>query len=152
MAQIQWHWHTFTELSHATLYDILKLRQDVFILEQQCFYPDMDSQDQAALHLTGHADGKLVAYIRLLSKQKLGQPIITISRVIVASDLRGTGTGNDMMRMTLAYIDQHYPDSRVELQAQQYVRSFYEALGFVAINEPYLDDGIMHVDMRRMSD
>ena len=87
MAQIQWHWHTFTELSHATLYDILKLRQDVFILEQQCFYPDMDSQDQAALHLTGHADGKLVAYIRLLSKQKHGQPIITISRVIKESTL-----------------------------------------------------------------
>ena len=112
----------------------------------------MDSRDQAALHLTGYADEKLVAYIRLVSKHKHGQPIVTISRVIVDSDLRGTGTGNDMMRMTLAYIDQHYPDTRVELQAQQYVRSFYEAFGFVAINEPYLDDGIMHVDMRRVSD
>lgn len=148
MAAIQWQWHTFADLSASELYDILKLRQDVFILEQQCFYPDMDDQDQISFHLTGRVDGKLLAYIRVIPKQKNDEDIMVIGRVIVDASLRGTGAGKAMMRETLDYIADYHPGLTIELSAQEYLFKFYQSFGFCAISEPYDEDGIMHIDMR----
>lgn len=151
MAAIDWQWQTYTELSTSELYDILKLRQDVFILEQQCLYPDLDDQDQISLHLTGRVDGKLRAYVRVIPKQKNDQAIMVIGRVIVDSSLRGTGAGKAMMRETLDYIAKHHQSLTIELSAQQYLLKFYQSFGFVATSEPYDDDGIMHINMRLAS-
>lgn len=151
MAAVEWQWQTFAELSTSELYDILKLRQDVFILEQQCFYLDMDDQDQISLHLSGRIEGKLLAYIRVIPKQKNDEDIMIIGRVIVDPSLRGTGAGKAMMRETLDFIAEHHPGLTVELSAQEYLFKFYQSFGFVPISEPYDEDGIMHIDMRLAS-
>ena len=150
MAGVVWQWRTFDELTTADLYELLKLRQDIFILEQQCFYSDMDDQDQISFHLQGHADGKLVAYLRVIPKVIDGEECMIIGRVLTDASQRGAGTGRAMMQQTMSFLAERFPDKTVQLSAQQYLTEFYASFGFEAISEPYDEDGIMHLDMRRV--
>lgn len=144
-----WRWYAWHELDPDTLYAFLRLRSDIFVVEQNCPYSDMDGLDPQCLHLCGcDADGKLLAYLRLLPPGLKGvHP--AIGRLVVAQSARGAGTGRQAMIRGLRGCAEHYPGAAVFLSGQQHLQGFYQSLGFRPISEPYLEDGIPHVDMLR---
>lgn len=153
MTDIDWQWYPFRLLSVDDLYGLLKLRQDVFILEQACFYPDLDGQDQHSMHLLGRdAEGELVAYLRLIPCVIDGRETMLIGRVLTSDKVRGKGVGRDLMAEALRYLTQMHPGTAVQLAAQCYLQDFYASFNFIPISEPYDDDGIMHIDMRLEDD
>lgn len=136
----------FTELNAEELYQILKLRSDIFVVEQECVYPDCDGRDRHAHHLYVEKNGHIVGYLRILDK---GQTFdaIAIGRVAVREDYRGIGLARHMMNKALVFISDYLDETIVKLSAQQYLVRFYESLGFYCISEGYLEDGIPHIDM-----
>lgn len=144
-----WRWYAWNELDPDTLYAFLKLRSDIFVVEQNCPYSDMDGLDPQCLHLCGYdADGELLTYLRLLPPGlKCAHP--AIGRLVVARPARGTGLGRRAMTEGLRTCAEHHPGAAVFLSGQQHLQTFYQSLGFRPISEPYLEDGIPHVDMLR---
>ncbi|SFK20836.1 ElaA protein [Pseudovibrio ascidiaceicola] len=138
----------FNEFSVEQLYALLKLRCDVFIVEQQCAYPDIDGLDPVSKHILVMNDaGHILGALRILLKYEDGD-VFKISRVLVSKDARGQGIAGKLMNAALSYCAATNDDARVELQAQDYLQDFYGGLGFYATSETYLDDGIPHIDMR----
>lgn len=137
---------TFEELSTEELYQILRLRSEVFVVEQDCVYQDVDNKDQKALHVMGVKDGELVAYTRIFKPGDYFNNV-SIGRVVVSQDQRKYGLGKQIMQASLAAIDQRFPKQPIEISAQSYLLKFYTDLGFTAFGEEYLEDGIPH---RRM--
>lgn len=147
-APLYWRVQRFEALSLQGLHDLLRLRVDVFIVEQRCLYPEIDGQDPAALHVTGHdADGRLVAYARILPPHAGGAP--HIGRVVVHPEARGRALGREVMRQALLALEQVYGSTRSALAAQAHLQAFYESLGYRRTGEVYEWDGIPHVDMER---
>lgn len=143
-----WTCKTFTELSLAELYELLKLRQEVFVVEQTCPYLDADGNDHEALHLwTTDAQG-MTAYARIFLPTTK-EPYARIGRVITAERARRTGLGQDLMRAAIGLCTGQAPDAPIRLGAQVYLRRFYQSFGFVEIGDTYLEDDIPHVDMER---
>ena len=138
-------WHDFAEFSAALLYDVLRFRQAIFVVEQACAYPDLDGLDERAHHLLLRPGGALAAYLRLIPY--LAERRVAIGRVAVAVLLRRQGLARQMMAEALARCRRDYPDCAVTLSAQAYLVPFYESLGFRATSEPYDDYGVPHVDM-----
>ncbi|KZL14664.1 GNAT family N-acetyltransferase [Pseudovibrio sp. Ad37] len=137
----------FNEFSVEQLYALLKLRCDVFIVEQQCAYPDIDGLDPVSKHILVMNDaGHILGALRILLKHEDGD-VFKISRVLVSKDARGQGIAGKLMNAALSYCAATNDDARVELQAQDYLKDFYGGLGFYATSETYLDDGIPHIDM-----
>ncbi len=136
----------FHELNTEELYQILKLRSDVFVVEQKCYYPDCDGKDRHAHHLFVEQNNHIVGYLRILEK---GQTFdtIAIGRVVVDPDYRGIGLARHMMNKALLFIDEYLHQKNVKISAQQHLTNFYESVGFVSISESYLEDGIPHIDM-----
>ena len=137
----------FDELTARELYDVLKLRQDVFVIEQTCIYPDMDGCDFVYHHaLMRNQAGELIGYLRILPP---GQTFdtVAIGRVLVREDARGRGAARQLMTEALNFIRDTLMQRQVKLSAQQYLIKFYESLGFAAISEGYVEDGIPHIDM-----
>lgn len=146
MSEIQWQCRQFDDLTAAQLYEILQLRTEVFVLEQDCVYQDMDGCDRGAQHVTGHLDGSLVCYSRLLEKGiKYATP--SIGRVLTKQSIRRDGYGKVLMLKTLDYCEQLWPGEDTTISAQQYLEKFYRELGFTTQSEPYLEDGIPHIEM-----
>ncbi|CDG85783.1 GNAT family N-acetyltransferase [Janthinobacterium agaricidamnosum] len=147
-----WAWLSFEQLSTAELYQILALRQDVFILEQQCLYPDIDGCDQAAWHLLGWqtVDGqrRLAAYLRCLAPGAKF-PEMALGRVLTAPAARGGGLGKQLLQQGIACAEQQFPGHPIRIGAQHHLERFYQGFGFNTISAPYDEDGIMHIDMRR---
>ena len=137
---------TFDELSTNELYQILRLRSEVFVVEQDCVYQDVDNKDQKALHVMGVKDGVVVAYTRVFKPGDYFRNV-SIGRVVVSQDQRKYGLGKRIMKASLAAIDQRFPNQPIEISAQSYLLKFYTELGFTAFGEEYLEDGIPH---RRM--
>ncbi|MHA7831600.1 MAG: GNAT family N-acetyltransferase [Flagellimonas sp.] len=137
---------TFEQLSTEELYQILRLRSEVFVVEQDCVYQDVDNKDQKALHIMGIKDGEVVAYTRVFEPGDYFDNV-SIGRVVVSQNQRKYGLGKQIMQASLAAIDQRFPDKPIEISAQSYLLKFYTELGFNAIGEEYLEDGIPH---RRM--
>ncbi len=150
---LRWRCLPFEGLSVHELYAALALRAQVFVLEQDCVYLDLDGHDPAVLHLLGQDgdSGELLAYARLVppGTKGPGQTQPMIGRVVTAPAARGQGAGRALMRQALRACAEHWPGQAVEIQAQSYLRAFYASLGFVATSAPYLDDDIEHIDMRR---
>ncbi|MEQ1437789.1 GNAT family N-acetyltransferase [Fontimonas sp. SYSU GA230001] len=146
---VHWRWYEWPELDADTLYAFLKLRSDIFVVEQNCAYPDIDGLDPQCRHLCGFdADGELRAYLRLLPPGlKNAHP--AIGRLVVAAPARGRELGRRIMLEGLRACGLHYPGQAVFLSGQQHLQHFYESLGFRVISAPYLEDGIPHVDMLR---
>lgn len=145
-----WQWSSFQELSNYTLYALMKLRQDVFIIEQDCIYPDLDDYDQNAWHLLGwEFDGEsnaLVAYARLLAPGvKYAEP--SIGRVITTKSQRGKGTGKALMQSMIQHCQSTYPGQGIRISGQQYLERFYHELGFETVSDMYLEDDIPHIEM-----
>lgn len=148
---INWHWSNFSALSSHDLYAILALRQDVFVLEQQSLFRDIDGIDLQSDHLLGwHGSGThrtLVAYLRCVPPGVLG-PQVRLQRVLCARSTRGSGLGRQLFATGVAYGRLHYPTHPIAIAAQMYLEKFYADFGFEGCSEPYLEDGIWHRDMR----
>ena len=144
---IDWTWHCFEQLSNSQLYDLLKIRQDVFIIEQQCIYPDLDGLDINCLHLLGYDSGQLVAYLRLIPADFHPSGNIALGRIISLASKRGLGIGKILMEQAMTYISEQFPHQKIQLSAQFHLLNFYQYFGFNVISEPYDEDGIKHIDM-----
>lgn len=141
-----WRGYSYAELNTDTLYQILALRTQVFVVEQDCPYQDMDGLDQAAWHLCGVQGTELVAYLRLLAPGvKYTEP--AIGRVIVSAGQRSSGLGRELMEQGVQAAERHYPGKGIRLSAQSHLQSFYASIGFQPEGDEYLEDGIPHIEM-----
>ena len=146
--EIQWKIKSFDSLSANELYDILRLRSEIFVVEQNCVYLDPDGKDKLALHLFGEFEGKIVAYSRLF-KPGISFGNASIGRVVVDANYRDRKWGHDLMREAIAEIKNHFGESKITIGAQLYLKKFYESHGFVQTSEMYLEDDIPHIEMKR---
>ncbi len=137
---------SFSDLSATALYEILKLRTDIFVVEQDCAYAECDDFDQEALHVLGTLNGKLVAYARILPAGTV-YDLPSIGRVAVVKDERGNNLGNKLFDYTLQKAKEQHKGQTIKVQAQTYLEEFYKSFGFKTISEPYPDFGVWHVDM-----
>lgn len=143
---MEWLYQRFEEINGRELYEILQLRVNVFIVEQDCPYPEIDDNDFEAIHITCRDEQGIAAYSRLLpGGVKYETP--SIGRVIVREDQRGTGLGHVLMEHAIREVLKQWEPSEIFLQAQTHLESFYKQHGFKAISGPYNDDGIPHIDM-----
>jgi ElaA protein len=143
---IQWKIKRFETLSLNELYGLLQLRSEVFIVEQNCPYQDVDGKDQKALHLIGEFDEKIVAYARLFKPGDYFENA-SIGRVVIAQNYRDKKWGHNLMREAMAGIAAHFHTARITISAQLYLQKFYESHGFVTVGETYLEDDIPHIEM-----
>ena len=149
--KIAWHCHGFDGFTPLALYQALQLRDQVFVVEQQSIYGDVDGVDTRCLHLSGRDDaGRLLAYARLIAPGEKYPDAAAIGRVVVAPEARGRGLGKALMEQAVAQCQSHFPDAPVMLSAQVDASSLYASFGFLPVSEPYDDGGILHVDMRRV--
>ena len=139
---------SFNELSVEELYNILQLRSETFVVEQNCVYQDMDDKDQKALHVLGKKNNKIIAYTRIFKPGDYFD-ISSIGRVIVAKSERQYGYGYDIMNASINAIKQNFNESKIKLSAQCYLKKFYNNLGFIEVGEEYLEDDIPHIEMKR---
>nr|WP_295873962.1 GNAT family N-acetyltransferase [uncultured Chitinophaga sp.] len=146
---MNWTIKAFEELTVQELYDVLHLRNEIFVVEQQCAYQDLDYSDQKALHLMGrNAEGRLVAYTRLFGPG-IKYAEASIGRVITSQLARGTGTGRQLMEKSIAAVEEAYGKGPIKIGAQQYLHRFYTSLGFEQTSDTYMEDGIPHIEMVR---
>ncbi len=134
----------FDQLNVNELYEILKLRQDIFILEQQCLYSDIDFIDEKSLHIYYQEKGKIIAYLRMFEKDT---NTCQLGRIISLNRRQGFGTS--LINETLQLLKQEKKYEKVYVEAQKYAIEFYEKLGFYVISDVFLEDGIEHVKMER---
>ncbi len=146
--ELQWKIKSFEDLSTNQLYDILKLRSEIFVVEQNCVYLDIDGKDKLALHLLGEFEGKIVAYSRLF-KAGISFDNASIGRVVVDANYRERKWGHDLMREAISGIKLHFGESQITIGAQLYLKKFYESHGFIQTSEMYLEDDIPHIEMKR---
>ncbi len=145
---IAWRFAPFAELTPREVHDLLRLRAEVFVVEQACAFQDVDGADLAAWHLLGVRGGELVAYARLIpAGVKFAEA--SIGRVVTSPALRGTGYGRELMRESLCGADTLWPGQPIRIGAQQRLERFYGDFGFAKASEPYDEDGIMHIEMLR---
>lgn len=137
----------FEELTLQELYEIMRLRQEVFVVEQNCPYLDADGKDIDGLHCFGIEDGKIAAYTRLLPKAISYPEYCSIGRVITALTFRGKGYGKEIMIFSIEKCKTHFPNEPIKISAQSHLGKFYNELGFKATGENYLEDGIPHSAM-----
>jgi ElaA protein len=139
---------TFQELSLDELYEILALRSEVFVVEQDCVYQDIDGKDQKALHLLGSKDGELVAYTRCFDKGFYFEEA-SIGRVLVKENQRKYGYGHDILEASINEVKSRFNTETIRISAQKYLTKYYESHQFKQIGEGYLEDGIPHIAMIR---
>jgi len=137
---------TFKELNTTELYNILQLRTEIFVVEQDCVYQDMDYKDQKALHVIGLKNNKLVAYTRIFKAGDYFQEA-SIGRVVVLLSERKYGYGVEIMQASIQAIKEKFQETTVRISAQRYLLKFYSSMGFTSVGEEYLEDGIAHVNM-----
>lgn len=137
---------TFEELSIHELHNLLELRSEVFVVEQDCVYQDIDGKDPKALHVLGFVDNKIVAYTRCFPPGVYFDKA-AIGRVVVAMEHRKAKLGHEIMKASMEAIKKHYNTENVKLSAQEHLRKFYETHGFQQVGEGYLEDGIPHIAM-----
>ena len=145
---INWQIRSFQQLSLEAFFEVVHLRQAVFIVEQNCPYADLDSHDRQATHILGWQAHQLIAYARILpSRTKFDT--ISIGRVIIAEAFRGQGHGKALMKIAIKSLEQAGQTPPIKLSAQSQWQRFYESFGFLPCSDHYLEDGIEHIDMIR---
>jgi len=144
---VQWIWSSFDGFSVNQLYEILKLRQEIFIVEQQVPYPDIDDKDRLCMHLLGQVDNQIVAYMRLVPLHLFEQNYFSLGRVVVKRSMRGTGLGRTLVARGLAYLDTMRNGHPIKISSQLYLKDFYASFGFRVHGEPYIEDLIPHIAM-----
>jgi ElaA protein len=138
----------FHELTLQQLYKILQQRTQVFVVEQNCPYPEVDGKDEKSMHVFQEIEGEIVAYCRLLPPG-VSYEEASIGRVLVHESYRGKGIAYEMMQVAITYMEEVFQQSIIKIQAQAYLEAFYGSLGFQTISDVYLEDNIPHIDMRR---
>jgi len=138
----------FNALSVPQLYQILQLRSEVFVVEQNCVYQDIDGKDSKALHLLGILEGEIVAYSRLFAPGYYFDDA-SIGRVVISPEFRDRKWGHKLMEAAIEGISAHYTTSAITISAQLYLKKFYESHGFVQQGDGYLEDNIPHIRMNR---
>ena len=144
---ITWQCKAFSELSNEDLYKILQLRNEVFVVEQNCPYQDCDGKDLKAIHLSAWKEGKLVAYTRLLPKGISYPDGSSIGRVVTAPSYRKQNLGRLLMNKSIENIYLLFGKTTIIISAQFYLKNFYESFSFVQTGEQYDEDGIPHIKM-----
>lgn len=154
---IHWQWLPFDALSRDQLYELLRLRSEVFVVEQNCVFQDMDGLDDQAMHLLGvresadSAQGpELVAYVRCFPKG-ITFDEASIGRVVTRQSARGGGLGHGLMAEAIRALQQQWGAQPIRIGAQAHLKSFYERHGFADVGKPYVEDGIDHIEMVRPS-
>ena len=144
--KLQFKIKRFNELSLSELYKILQLRSEVFVVEQNCVYQDIDGKDEKALHLIGTWEDKIVAYVRIFKPGDYFE-YASIGRVVVAKNERNFKYGYDIMKVSMEAIKTRFKAHTIKISAQAYLKTFYNNCGFKEISEAYLEDGIPHIAM-----
>ncbi len=146
---MDWQIVTFDTLDTRTLFTLMKLRVDVFVVEQACAYPELDAHDTdpSTRHMIGWRHGELAAYARLLAPGKSFSGS-SIGRVIIAPAHRNGRWGHQLVSQAIQTCQQQWPGTDIEIGAQSHLQRFYQQHGFVAYSDAYLEDGIPHIDMR----
>ena len=142
----RWQTVSFTELNNDELYTVLRLRQEIFVVEQDCIYQDLDGKDQQAIHMLCWSGSELLAYQRCL-QPGLSYAESSIGRILVATAGRGTGLGNELVSRGVNYNLKRWPTHAIRINAQAYLEAFYTRLGFTATGDEYEEDGIPHLQM-----
>lgn len=147
---LNWSYKNFNELLPEELYAILQLRNEVFVVEQNCVFQDADDKDQPSLHLMGWREHKLVAYTRIVPPG-LSYKEPSIGRVVTSAQERGKGTGHELMMVSINKVHELYGVGNIKIGAQLYLKKFYESHGFVQTGDVYLEDGIDHIEMTKFT-
>ncbi|MEO6547618.1 MAG: GNAT family N-acetyltransferase [Ferruginibacter sp.] len=145
--ELEWTTNSFDELTASELYTILRLRNEVFVVEQNCVYQDADDKDETSYHICGWMDTILVAYCRVLPPGT-SYDESSIGRVVTAQAFRNTGSGRQLMERAIEFTLGHFSCKKITISAQLYLEKFYGSLGFVKISAPYLEDNIPHIKMQ----
>lgn len=148
MKELTWRIKTFEELTTQELYEILKVRQEVFVVEQTCYYLDADGYDQKAIHLWGDLNGEIVAYCRIF-EPAIKYPETSIGRVLTSKKYRNLKLGKILMKIALQCIETHFKTKKCRISAQDYLLDFYKNFGFTDTGKKYLEDNIPHTEMVR---
>ena len=143
---INWKCKAFDELSVHELYTILRLRTEVFVVEQNCVFQDMDNKDQVSYHVCGWLNNELIAYTRLVPAG-VSYREASIGRVITAPSARRTGAGKELMQYSIKKLYELWGQRSIKLGAQLYLKKFYESFGFEQMSDIYIEDGIPHIEM-----
>ncbi len=143
---ITWVLKKFDELGPRELYAILQLRAEVFVVEQQCVFQDLDNKDQASWHLMGWEDTLLLAYTRLVPPG-ISYTEPSVGRVVTSPGVRGGGMGRELMKQSIEQCRKLFGNTTIRIGAQLYLQGFYGSLGFIPTGEIYLEDGIQHIEM-----
>ncbi|WP_077624131.1 GNAT family N-acetyltransferase [Sediminibacillus massiliensis] len=143
---MEWILKTYQELTKQELYNLIKTRIDVFVVEQSCPYHELDNYDQVSEHLMLKKDSQVIAYARLLPSNTV-YALPSIGRVLVHKDFRNRGYAKELLKRSISTITEGWGEPRIKIQGQEYLRSFYGSFGFRKVSSVYLDDGIPHVDM-----
>jgi ElaA protein len=143
---IQWRCQHFNDLSQHELYAMLQLRSEVFVVEQNCVFLDMDDKDQHCWHVCGWHDEKLVAYTRLVPPG-IAYNLASIGRVVTSPSVRRTGIGRSLMKFSIEKTLSLFGKNNIKIGAQLYLKNFYETFGFRQSGDVYLEDGIEHIEM-----
>lgn len=145
--QIQWLLKSFEELTPYELYAILQLRNEVFVVEQNCVFQDADDKDQDSYHLMGFNDNdKLIAYTRLVPPG-VSYEEVSIGRVVTSLSVRRSGAGKELMQQSIYAVYKLFGERQIKIGAQLYLKEFYESFGFEQVSDIYLEDGIEHIYM-----
>jgi ElaA protein len=145
----KWILKKFDDLTSYELYSILQLRNEVFVVEQNCIYQDADNKDQASYHFTGWVNEKLIAYTRLLPKGVAYKDYVSIGRVVTSPSARGSGIGKELIQRSIEQANTLFGDIPIKIGAQIYLKIFYSEFGFQQTGEVYFEDGIEHIEMIR---
>jgi len=144
--KIEWVKKKWSEVSSEELYSVLRLRSEVFVVEQDCVYQDIDNKDQIAIHLLGYINKELIAYSRLFNEGDYFKET-SFGRAIIKKEKRGQGYGDELVKESLKTIKNYYGNKKVKISAQAHLKTFYSKHAFIAKGKEYLEDGIPHVSM-----
>lgn len=147
----KWLSRSFSELDADQLYRIIQLRVAVFVVEQCCYYQDLDDKDREAVHLYAIEGEEVIAYARLLPKGVSYPEQVSIGRVITSGEHRRTGLGRELMRRAIDECESRWPGQSIKISAQSYLNDFYASFGFEQCGDGYLEDGIPHIPMIRIN-
>lgn len=147
-SSLTWLFKPFNELDLDQLYEVIALRESIFVVEQACAYQEADGVDKQSIHVLGYQQNALVAYCRIvLPGAKYKE--ISIGRVLTHDSVRSQGAGKQLMQTAIDYTDRKFNCPPIRISAQEYLQKFYESFQFKVISEPYDEDGILHIDMLR---
>lgn len=149
MQQISWRCAFFDNLTVHELYAIIKLRNEVFVVEQSCVFQDADDKDQKCYHLMGFAGNELAAYARLVPAG-VSYEYVSIGRIVTSLKYRNTGAGKALLQTAILQCNLLFGEQNIKIGAQLYLKNFYESFDFKQINDVYDEDGIPHIEMLKI--